>query len=232
MTSQAIGHLIFSFPGVLYDDVRVAHSITNKVLLRHGAREIAFEEFREIAEGTLDEFIIPHFFPGYDREVLRVELVEATAGEPKGKLCEGALETLEELGRRGVAAYVVTSKGEAFVRQEMERLGLARFFPQGRFSLAAREWTTLFNPLGAARTKAHGIMRILDSNRIPAGACAYMGHMEEDLREARKAGVRTIALAWAHSYNSPGRLLRAEPDLLLRHIREVPHALASLPPAR
>ncbi len=229
---QNIRHLIFSFPGILYDDVRVAYSITNKVLVQHGLSEITFEQFREIAEGTLDEFIIPHFMPGYDREVLRVELVRATKGEPKAKLCEGAIETLEELLRQGVLPYVVTSKGEDFVRSEIKRLGLGKYFPDSRVSLAARPWTTRFNPQALARTKAHGIMHILSENDIPVEECAYAGHMEHDIGEARKVGVATIAVAWEYSYNDPNRLAKAKPDGIARHIREIPRMLMAPAQAR
>ncbi len=229
---QGISHLILSFPGILFDDVRVAFSITNKVLVRHGVPEITFEEFRDTAEGTLDEFIIPHFMPGYDREVLRAELVEVTAGEPKGKLCEGVLETLEELHQRGVSTYIVTSKGEAFVKKEIERLGMSKYFPDNRASVTGREWTTPLNPENIARTKAHGIMHILDKSEIRVDACAYVGHMERDVLEAKKVGVTTIAVDWEHSYNSPGRLSRAEPDVIVHHIKDIPQAIATLATTR
>ena len=231
-SARPIDHLILSFPGILYDDVRVAFSITNKVLVLHGLSEITFDHFRDVAEGTLDEFIIPEFMPGYDREVLRAELVRATKGEPKGKLCEGAAEALEELRRDGVTCSIVTSKGGEFVRAEIERLGLGKFFPESRVSLAAREWTTVFNPDHIGRTKAHGILHILSENEIPIETCAYAGHMEKDIREAQKTGVMTIAVDWPMSYNSEARLARAAPDVLIRHFREVPEALRSLSAAR
>ncbi len=231
-SGRPITHLILSFPGILYDDVRVAFSITNKVLALHGQSEITFERFREVAEGTLDEFIIPEFMPGYDREVLRAELVHATKGEPKGELCEGAAEVLEELHQDGVTCSIVTSKGGEFVRAEIERLGLGKYFSQSRVSLAAREWTTVFNPDHIGRTKAHGILHILSENNIPVETCAYAGHMEKDIREAQKTGVMTIAVDWPMSYNSEVRLSRAEPDVLVRHFREAPEALRSLSAAR
>ena len=231
-SGQPITHLILSFPGILYDDVRVAFSITNKVLALHGQSEITFERFREVAEGTLDEFIIPKFMPGYDREVLRAELVHATKGEPKGELCEGAAEVLEELHQDSVTCSIVTSKGGEFVRAEIERLGLGKYFSQSRVSLAAREWTTVFNPDHIGRTKAHGILHILSENNIPVETCAYAGHMEKDIREAQKTGVMTIAVDWPMSYNSEVRLSRAEPDVLVQHFREAPEALRSLSAAR
>jgi len=231
-SGRPITHLILSFPGILYDDVRVAFSITNKVLALHGQSEITFERFREVAEGTLDEFIIPEFMPGYDREVLRAELVHATKGEPKGELCEGAAEVLEELHQDSVTCSIVTSKGGEFVRAEIERLGLGKYFSQSRVSLAAREWTTVFNPDHIGRTKAHGILHILSENNIPVETCAYAGHMEKDIREAQKTGVMTIAIDWPMSYNSEVRLSRAEPDVLVRHFREAPEALRSLSAAR
>ena len=225
-------HLILSFPGILYDDVRVAFSITNKILRRHDLDDITFERFREVAEGTLDEFIIPEFMPGYDREVLRAELVHATKGEPKAKMCDGAAEVLEELHQNGVACSIVTSKGAPFVRAELERLGLGRWFPESRVSIAGREWTTVFNPDHIGRSKAHGIMHILSENDIPVETCAYVGHMEMDIQEARKTGVMTIAVDWPMSYNSGERLSRAEPDIVVRHFREIPEAIRSLSAAR
>lgn len=231
-SARPIDHLILSFPGILYDDVRVAFSITNKVLALHGLSEITFERFREVAEGTLDEFIIPKFMPGYDREVLRAELVHATKGEPKAKLCEGAAEVLEELHQNGVACSIITSKGGEFVRAEIERLGLEKYFPESRVSLAARAWTTVFNPDKIGRTKAHGILHILSENNIHVETCAYAGHMEKDIQEAQKTGVMTIAVDWPMSYNSGARLARAEPDVLVRHFREMPEALRSLSAAR
>ena len=60
-----------------------------------------------------------------EEEVLRAELVHATKGEPKGELCEGAAEVLEELHQDSVTCSIVTSKGGEFVRAEIERQGYA-----------------------------------------------------------------------------------------------------------
>lgn len=217
-----IKHLILSFPGILFDDVQIAFSITNKVLKLHNLDTISFNEFREVAEGTLDEFIIPEFMPGYDREILRKELVEATKGEPQGKLCEGVSETLEKLLLMKVSISIVTSKGGDFVRAELKRLGIDKFFSDSSTFLAAREWSTVFNPDKISRTKAHAIMHILSENELPIEECGYVGHMEKDIKEAKKIGIQTIAVNWPMSYNCEKRLSYAEPDLMVQHIREIP----------
>ena len=192
------------------------------MLRLHNLNIIGFDRFRQVAEGTLDEFIIPEFMPGYDREVLRKELVNATKREPQGKLCDGVTETLEKLQLMKVSTSIVTSKGEDFVRAELKRLDIDRYFSDSSTFLAAREWSTVFNPEKISRTKAHAIMHILSENELPIKECGYVGHMEKDIKEAKKIGIQTIAVNWPMSYNCEERLSNAKPDLMVQHIREIP----------
>jgi phosphoglycolate phosphatase len=130
------------------------------------------------------------------------------------QVAPGAEETLTELQARARLA-LLTGNAEPIARARMERLGLARFFPegQGAFGCEAEDRARL---IGIARERAGG---------WPAAETVAVGDTPADVAGAHAAGIRVVGV---HGY--PQALAGA--DARISALSSLPEALSSLSPSR
>lgn len=120
--------------------------------------------------------------PGWCERAERryVELLEDTSHWQKPAGAEGVLETLQE---RGVALALLTGAPEGIARMRMERLGLARFFPEGQGAFGCET---------ADRTE---LLRLaLERAGVPPQEAVEIGDTRLDESTAREAGVGSIRI--------------------------------------
>ena len=124
-----------------------------------------------------------------------------------------AEETLTELQARARLA-LLTGNAEPIARARMERLGLARFFPEGEgaFGCEAEDRARL---IGIARERAGG---------WPAAETVAVGDTAADVAGAHAAGVRVVGV-----HGDPKALAGA--DARISSLSSLPEALSSLRPS-
>jgi phosphoglycolate phosphatase len=124
-----------------------------------------------------------------------------------------AAETLTELLPRARLA-LLTGNAEPIARARMERLGLARFFPegQGAFGCEAESRARLIE---IARQRAGG---------WPAAETVAVGDTEADVAGAHAAGIRVVGV-----HRDPDALAGA--DARISSLSSLPEALSSLRPS-
>ncbi len=127
-------------------------------------------------------------------------------------LMPGARMVLRSLGRSFVLG-IVTSGSRGRVRQQLREFGLADCFS-----------TCIFSE-DAPRKKPHPAPLQLALKRLRAAAedSVYVGDTPEDVEMARRAGVRAIGVLGP--FPTADRIRAAQPDLLLRSIRDLPRHL-------
>jgi phosphoglycolate phosphatase-like HAD superfamily hydrolase len=94
---------------------------------------------------------------------------------------EGAEAVLAELERRGVRLALLTGVLEGIARLRMDRLGLARFFPEGQGAFGCE-----------SDDRAELIRLALDRADAPPDEAVEIGDTKVDERTAHAAGVRQI----------------------------------------
>jgi phosphoglycolate phosphatase len=134
-----------------------------------------------------------------------------TVGMFENALFPGVVEVLDELGHADHELRVVTAKPEPAARRVIEHFGIA-----GHFG-------ALHGPALADRScdKADLVAAALEMARMPPGAAVMVGDRVDDVRAARRHGVRAVAAGWG--YGSHEELLAAGPDYLapsLAHLCE------------
>ena len=124
---------------------------------------------------------------------------------------QGTVETLEALSGR-VRLALLTGNPEPIARARTERLGLARFFPegQGAFGCEREDRSEL---IALARERAGG---------WPADRTVEVGDTPTDVASARAAGIRSVAVCW-------GRFDREELAGADAYVDEMPELLRALP---
>jgi phosphoglycolate phosphatase-like HAD superfamily hydrolase len=94
---------------------------------------------------------------------------------------EGAADVLAQLEARGVSLALLTGVPEGIARLRMERLGLARFFPEGQ------------GAFGCESSDRHELIRLaLERAGAAPEEAVEIGDTPLDESSAREAGIRSI----------------------------------------
>ena len=129
--------------------------------------------------------------------------------------CDGILDVLPELRRRGATLGIVTAKRLATVRLAFEVIaGLEEYFD------------TVVGSDETERHKPHPdpILLALDRLGAAATAAAYVGDSPFDVQAAKAAGVHAVAVTWGRIHDEK-RLAQEEPDALVHTAEELLAAL-------
>lgn len=123
-------------------------------------------------------------------------------------LLPGAREAVERLAAAGLAQAIVTSGDRTRVHGELERHGLARYFP-----------VMVCGSDGLAK-KPHpeALLLALQQMGIPPARAVYVGDSPEDIDMARNAG--TPAIGVPGGFPNAAALERSRPDLFVRTLAE------------
>ncbi len=188
--------LLFDFDGVLADSLDFYERAVRQCLDRIGQPVLqSREDFLSLYEDNFYEALVQRgvdlsaflhagrdIFPAYGDGDIR----------PFG----GFSPVLAALAGRH-ALVVVSSSGAGTIRSCLARFGLAEFFPE---------------VMGAESglSKKDKIARALETYGVPAEKTWYIGDTAGDIREARQAGICTVAVTWG--WHDRERLRRAGPD--------------------
>lgn len=127
------------------------------------------------------------------------------------KVCPGVKHLLRTLARRGALIGLVTGNFERIAWKKMERAGLARYFRFGAFA-------------GEGATRGALARRAVSEARRKgwigkAAPVSLVGDHPNDIRAARDAGVRSVAVGTG--VVSLEELARLEPDILVPDLRSL-----------
>lgn len=132
-----------------------------------------------------------------------------TCPDLRRKVCPGVRGLLRRLQRRGVPCGLVTGNIERIAWTKMRRAGLEEFFATGAFSGDGPTRAALLR-LAVARARKAGL--------IGRGAQAvYLGDHPNDIRAAREAGIRIVAVGTG--VVSGDELLALAPDRYVADLR-------------
>src|SRR5919197_2460371 len=137
----------------------------------------------------------------------------AEADTSAWQAADRAAETLTELQARARLA-LLTGNAEPIARARMERLRLARFFPEGQGAFGC-EAESRAHLIEIARERAGG---------WPAAETVAIGDTEADVAGAHEAGIRVVGV-----HGDPNALAGA--DARISSLSSLPEALSSLRPS-
>lgn len=133
----------------------------------------------------------------------------------KPLLIPGARRVLSSIGARHRMG-IVTSGDRDRVMRQLREFRLTRMFAARVCSGDTPEKKPHPAPLQMA----------LDKMRLDPDACVYVGDTPQDLQMAQRAGVRSIAVLGP--FPTENQLRAAQPEFLLRSIKELPALLRKL----
>lgn len=198
---------IFDFDGTIADTFEAALRIYHELAEENGFRQIQPGELAELRELRAKEVFkrlgIPKLrVPSLlltGRSRLRADLTTIALNPGMG-------EVLLALKKRGDRLGILTSNSAENVRLFLDSHGLGEVF----------EFISSTSKLSGKHKHLRAISKTFS---VPAGEIFYVGDEIRDIVAAKKAGNRTIAVAWG--FNTPHALEKEEPDHLISDASEL-----------
>ena len=201
---------IFDFDGVLADtrELMLRHAEAVCAQLGHPCRATAadLEALNQMSFAELGRRL------GIPEELVEefarrnIELFAAVQQPPE--IFPGMVDILAQLSTQGRLA-ILTGNGSQVVRKFLAHHGLVKY-------------VEILLSLEDPGTRAEKIARLVDLLGTPGSEVYVIGDSVSDIRAARQAGVRSVAVTWGHQ--SKAKLSRLGPD----HIVERPEALLDI----
>ena len=199
-----IRNIIFDWSGTLVDDLPPVWKATNFVLAQAGRPEMSLEMFRA-------EFCLP-FTKFYDKHTPDVPLprlegwFHESFGAAQDSVCAlpHAGEFLKFCRARAVRTFLLSTVHPDYFAIQADVTGFRAFID------------TPYTGVWDKRQKIHDI---LTENGLKAEETLFIGDMEHDIETARHGGIHSVAVLTG--YNTLEQLRRAEPDLIVEHLREL-----------
>lgn len=196
--------VIWDWNGTLLDDAPVCLAAVNSMLRERGLPQLSAERYQEIFCFPVSDY---YRKAGFDFEKEPFERLAVLyherylAASERCPLCEGALETLRELQRRGVRQAVLSASHQRHLLWQMGLFDIQGYFDEvlGIEDIYARSKAEL----GQDFVRRRGL--------DPAGVL-LVGDTEHDCETARAIGCRCLLIPGGHQ--SPERLRRSGATVL------------------
>ncbi len=196
--------IIFDYDGVIVDSFEIFMENFILACQKEGVDEIANkEDFLKLFEGNMYESMIKK---GMSREkILRVVYAMRDSmikNQDRLKLFDGISEAIKELSVSNKLA-VVTSNETAIVKKFLKDRNIDYFE----------------EIIGSDReaSKVKKIKRLKEE--FSSYECYYIGDTVGDIIEGRRAGAKTVAVAWG--WHSESKLREASPDYVVHSPKEL-----------
>ncbi len=202
--------VLFDLDGTLADTAPDLAAAVNRMLSDQGHEPLPLERLRPFASAGARGLVHAAFGvkPG-DTEyaALRETFLEAYAARvcEETKLFPGVGELLGELRRREIRWGIVTNKATRFTEQILYQLKLK---PD---CVACGDTTPHLKPHPASLLHAAAQLD------LPPASCCYLGDDLRDMKAARAAGMRPIAVQWGYHHPESGAPGTWEADAVIAH---------------
>jgi len=190
---------LFDFDGVVVDSLELYEDAVNRCL-----REIGKEPFSDRGE-FLDVFE-DNFYEGIRRRGVDVAAFMKASAALAPELDYSRVKPIPELGsvlekiRERDTIAIVSSNSNYAIRRILSINSYDRYFDD----ILGHEFTL---------SKTEKIRRAAELMKKEPSETFYVGDTVGDIKEAKKAGVRTVAVTWG--WHRAERLRTAEPDFII-----------------
>jgi phosphoglycolate phosphatase len=202
--------VLFDFDGTLADTAPDLAAAVNRLRADQGQEPLPLERLRPFASAGARGLVHAAFGvtpddPDYRalREAFLDYYGERVCHETK--LFPGIVELLGELRSRGIRWGIVTNKSTRFCDRILATLALE---PD---CVACGDTTPHLKPHPAS------LLHAAEQLKLPPESCCYLGDDLRDMKAARAAGMRPIAVEWGYHHPESGGPGTWEADAVIAH---------------
>ena len=121
----------------------------------------------------------------------------------------GVRESLKWLQKHGVEMALITNKPERFVAPLLDDLKLGRFF----------RWIIGGDTLPQKKPDPAALLYVMKMAGASAGQSLFVGDSRNDVRAAKAAGVRCVALSYGYNHGRP--IEEESPDMVIDNLQQL-----------
>jgi len=214
------------FDGTLMDSVPDLAAAVDKMLMLLGREPAGIARVRDWVGNGSRVLVRRALAGGLEHEGVADELAdEALAlfmqayagGHGLTAVYPGVRECLDWLREREVKLAIITNKPAQFIEPLLEEKGLGGYF----------DWLVGGDTLPQQKPDPAALFWVMDKAGVAAGESLFVGDSRNDVRAAKAATVRCVALTYGYNHGEP--IADEQPALVLDDLREL---VASAPGLR
>lgn len=216
------GHLprlvIFDLDGTLVDSVPDLAAAVDSMLQQLGRPPAGAAKVRDWV-GNGAEVLVRRALAGQldHQQVDSVEAAQAlplfmaayASGHGQTTLYPGVKPMLQMLHAEQVGLALVTNKPEQFIGPLLAEVGLEGFF----------SWIVGGDTLPQQKPDPAGLLHVMALAGVTAQQALFIGDSRNDIRAAKAAGVRSVAMRYGYNHGQP--IAEENPDWVLDDLREL-----------
>ena len=217
---------MFDLDGTLMDSVPDLAAAVDKMLMLLGREPAGIERVRDWVGNGSRVLVRRALAGGLGHEGVADELAdEALAlfmqayagGHELTAVYPGVRECLDWLREREVKLAIITNKPAQFIEPLLEEKGLTGYF----------QWLVGGDTLPQQKPDPAALFWVMDKAGVAPGESLFVGDSRNDVRAAKAATVRCVALTYGYNHGEP--IADEQPALVLGDLREL---VASAPGLR
>jgi len=218
--------VMFDLDGTLMDSVPDLAAAVDKMLMLLGREHAGIARVRDwvgngsrvlvrraLAGGLEHEGVSDEFAD----EALALFMQAYSGGHELTTVYPGVRECLDWLREREVKLAIITNKPAQFIEPLLEEKGLAGYF----------DWLVGGDTLPQQKPDPAALFWVMDKAGVAPGESLFVGDSRNDVRAAKAATVRCVALTYGYNHGEP--IADEQPALVLDDLREL---VASVPGLR
>ena len=182
--------LIFDLDGTLADTLPICiESFQDALFAMTGKRPTENEvyAFFGYTEEAISKNLFPDDWENYFEHYIKI--YEEKLIRNGKTVFKGVYELLDELKSKGHKIALVSAKGKVAGDLTLEYFEISHFFEYAEYGISAKG------------NKPENIAKIVDRWGLDPVEVYYVGDSHTDIRDAKEAGVNSIAAAWASTAN-------------------------------
>ncbi len=218
--------VMFDLDGTLMDSVPDLAAAVDKMLMLLGRAPAGIERVRDWV-GNGSRVLVRRALAGqleHDGvadeladEALALFMQAYAGGHELTAVYPGVRECLDWLREREVKLAIITNKPAQFIEPLLEEKGLAGYF----------QWLVGGDTLPQQKPDPAALFWVMDKAGVAPGESLFVGDSRNDVRAAKAATVRCVALTYGYNHGEP--IADEQPALVLDDLREL---VASAPGLR
>ncbi|WP_425316516.1 phosphoglycolate phosphatase [Stutzerimonas chloritidismutans] len=218
--------VMFDLDGTLMDSVPDLAAAVDKMLMLLGREPAGIARVRDwvgngsrvlvrraLAGGLEHEGVSDEFAD----EALALFMQAYSGGHELTTVYPGVRECLDWLREREVKLAIITNKPAQFIEPLLEEKGLTGYF----------DWLVGGDTLSQQKPDPAALFWVMDKAGVAPGESLFVGDSRNDVRAAKAATVRCVALTYGYNHGEP--IADEQPALVLDDLREL---VASAPGLR
>jgi phosphoglycolate phosphatase len=218
--------VMFDLDGTLMDSVPDLAAAVDKMLMLLGREPVGIERVRDwvgngsrvlVRRALADRLEHDGVGDELADEALALFMQAYAGGHELTAVYPGVRECLDWLREREVKLAIITNKPAQFIEPLLEEKGLAGYF----------DWLVGGDTLPQQKPDPAALFWVMDKAGVAPGESLFVGDSRNDVRAAKAATVRCVALTYGYNHGEP--IADEQPALVLDDLREL---VASAPGLR